>query len=169
MDVRYVGFWARVLASFVDTILLGIIVYPLAYAIYGEEYFDFTNTSMVQGTADLLLQYVFPAIAIVLFWIYRSATPGKLMLKAKIVDADTLEKPETWQWIVRYLGYYVSMFALFIGFIWIAVDSRKQGFHDKLGRTVVIYDDAVEAAGKDETLAPGPTAAPGWEEPRNDS
>lgn len=51
------------------------------------------------------MQYVFPAIVIVVFWVYRSATPGKLMMKARIVDADTLEKPETWQWIVRYLGY----------------------------------------------------------------
>ena len=169
MGVRYVGFWARVLASLADTILLGIVIYPVAYAIYGEAYFDFTNTSMVQGTADLLLQYVFPAIAIVLFWIYRSATPGKLMLKAKIVDADTLEKPETWQWVVRYLGYYVSMLTLFIGFIWVAVDPRKQGFHDKLGRTVVIYDDVASADGDNSPGASEPAAAPGWEEPRNDT
>ncbi len=168
MTVRYVGFWARVLASIVDSVLLGMIVYPLAYAIYGDSYFDINNTQLVQGTADLILQYVFPAIAIVMFWIYRSATPGKLMIKAKIVDADTFEKPETWQWIVRYLGYYISIITLFVGFLWVAFDQRKQGFHDKLGRTVVIYDDAVEPASEPalETPSPGPAEAPGWEEPR---
>ena len=88
------------------------------------------------------------------------------MMKARIVDADTLEKPETWQWIVRYLGYYVSIFTLFIGFIWVAVDPRKQGFHDKLGRTVVIYDDTV--ADEATATTAEPPAAPGWEEPRAD-
>ncbi len=166
MSVRYVGFWVRVLASLVDTILLGIVIYPVAYAIYGAAYFDLAKAGEMKGTADVLLQYLFPAIAIVLFWIYRSATPGKLMLKAQIVDADTLEKPETWQWIVRYLGYYVSIFTLFIGFIWVAVDPRKQGFHDKLGRTVVIYDDTVPDEAM-ATTAESP-AAPGWEEPRAD-
>lgn len=165
MTVRYVGFWARVLASVVDSILLGIIVYPIAFAIYGEEYFDFANAGGLRGTADMLLQYVFPAIAIVLFWIYRSATPGKLMMKAKIVDADTLEKPEVWQWVVRYLGYYVSIFTLFIGFLWVAFDSRKQGFHDKLGRTVVIYDDTPLISHPDE--APSEQPAPSWEEPKD--
>ncbi len=159
MTVRYVGFWARVLAFVVDSLLVAVIVSPVAYAIYGAAYFDFTDTRLVKGRADVLLQYVFPAIAVLLFWIYRSATPGKLILKAKIVDADTLEKPEPWQWVVRYLGYYVSMFTLFIGFAWVAFDMRKQGFHDKLGRTVVIYDD---------TAADDPPAPenPSWEEPR---
>jgi uncharacterized RDD family membrane protein YckC len=149
MSVRYVGFWARVLASVVDSILLGLVVYPLAYAIFGAEYFDISDPG-AGGTADILLQYVLPGIAIIVFWVYRSATPGKMMLKAKIVDADTLEKPETWQWIVRYLGYYVSMFTLFLGFIWVAFDPRKQGFHDKLGRTVVIY----ESTERDESDLP---------------
>lgn len=138
MSVRYVGFWARVLASIVDSILMALIIYPVAYAVYGEAYFDVNNPG-VEGLGDILLQYVLPGIAVVLFWFYRSATPGKIMLNAKIVDADTLGKPETWQWVVRYLGYYVSVFTLFLGFLWVAFDSRKQGFHDKLGRTVVIY------------------------------
>ncbi len=175
MTVRYVGFWVRVLASIVDSILLAMIVYPLAYSIYGEAYFDITDTRLVQGPADLVLQYVFPAIAILVFWMRKSATPGKLMLKAKIVDADTLEKPETWQLIVRYLGYYISILTLFIGFLWVAFDQRKQGFHDKLGRTVVIYDDASsESAFNEENAAPETAAStpesaqpPGWEEPRS--
>lgn len=143
MSVRYVGFWARVLASVVDSILMALAISPIAYAMYGAAYFDIENPRAL-GLGDIVLQYVLPGIAVFLFWIYRSATPGKIMLKAKIVDADTLGKPEPWQWVVRYLGYYVSMFTLFLGFLWVAFDRRKQGFHDKLGRTVVIYDDRYE-------------------------
>ena len=42
------------------------------------------------------------------------------------------------QAIGRYLGYYVSIFGLMIGFAWVAFDPRKQGWHDKLARTLVI-------------------------------
>jgi uncharacterized RDD family membrane protein YckC len=42
---------------------------------------------------------------------------------------------------VRYLGYFVSALPLGLGFFWVAWDKRKQGFHDKLAKTVVIHED----------------------------
>ena len=42
--------------------------------------------------------------------------------------------------IRRVIGYYLSFFALFIGFLWILLDDRRQGWHDKLADTIVIYD-----------------------------
>ena len=79
-------------------------------------------------------------MAIILFWVARSATPGKMLIRARIVDAATGGKPSIGQLIGRYLGYYVSMLPMFLGFVWIAFDQRKQGWHDKLARTVVVYD-----------------------------
>ncbi len=38
----------------------------------------------------------------------------------------------------RYLGYFASTIPLCLGFLWIAFDKRKQGWHDKLAGTVVI-------------------------------
>jgi len=140
MTPRYVGFWARVLATLIDSVLLSIVIYPLAYLVYGASYFEPTD-QLSHGTADTLLQYALPVVVILLFWIYRSATPGKLMLNAKIVDVDTLQQPAKWQLLVRYLGYYVSIFSLGLGFFWVAWDARKQGFHDKLASTAVIYDE----------------------------
>jgi hypothetical protein len=29
-------------------------------------------------------------------------------------------------------AYYVSIIALFFGIIWVGIDAKKQGFHDKL-------------------------------------
>lgn len=135
-DIEYVGFWSRVLASLIDTILLLAIIYPMLYASYGGEYF--TSGGIMAGTADLLLNYVFPAIAVIIFWVWKSATPGKMLIKARIVDADTLGKPSTGKMISRYLGYYVSMLPLFLGIFWVAFDNRKQGWHDKLAGTLVI-------------------------------
>ncbi|HET9865375.1 MAG TPA: RDD family protein, partial [Steroidobacteraceae bacterium] len=96
------------------------------------------SDAMFAGTADVLLNYVLPAIAIILFWIARAATPGKMALSMKIVDADTLGPMSKGQAIGRYLSYYLSMFGLMLGFLWVAFDPRKQGWHDKLAGTVVI-------------------------------
>jgi len=82
------------------------------------------------------------------FWRYRAATPGKIMMDIYIVDADTLRQPTFGRLILRYLGYYVSIFTLFLGFFWIGWDKRKQGFHDKIAKTVVIKkSSAVNTSG----------------------
>lgn len=73
-----------------------------------------------------------------LFWVYRQATPGKMVISARIVDARTGGKPGTGQLIGRYLGYYVSIIPLLLGLVWVAFDARKQGWHDKLAGTVVV-------------------------------
>jgi len=46
--------------------------------------------------------------------------------------------PSLGQAIGRYLAYFVSALVLGLGFIWIAFDTRKQGWHDKLAGTVVV-------------------------------
>ena len=89
---------------------------------------------------DLLLNWIFPALAVIVFWIYRQATPGKMVIGARIVDARTGQPPSTGQLIGRYFGYYVSMIPLCLGLLWVAFDARKQGWHDKLAGTVVIRD-----------------------------
>ena len=139
--VQYAGFWIRTAASLIDTLLLLILIGPILTAVYGADYWlgDLSTT----GAGDLLLNYALPAIAVIVFWIYKSATPGKMILKLRIVDADSGGKPGTGQFIGRYLGYYVSAIPLFLGIIWVGIDQRKQGWHDKLAGTVVIRTDKV--------------------------
>lgn len=135
-DVVYIGFWLRVAASIIDSIIVMAVTWPFLLTIYGKELFD--KTSFIHGPAEFLLSYVLPAIAVILFWIYKSATPGKMAVGAEIVDAKTLGKPSKGQMIGRYFGYYVSILPLMLGIIWVAFDPRKQGWHDKLAGTVVI-------------------------------
>jgi len=149
-QVRYAGFWIRFVAFVIDSVLISMIVGPLLWKIYGSAYFqDYVDLlqgrvdlaadrPMFAGPADMLVSLVLPAIGIVILWIARQATPGKMVLSLRIVDASTHAPLSSAQAIVRYLGYYVSMFGLMLGFLWIALDSRKQGWHDKLARTIVI-------------------------------
>jgi uncharacterized RDD family membrane protein YckC len=133
---EYVGFWARVAASLLDTVLLCVLLYPLLTLIFGRGYW--TDPRLFHGPLDVLLQWVLPAVAVVAFWLARQATPGKMVIRARIVDAETGGPPSRGQAIIRYLGYYVSLLGLGLGFLWVGWDRRKQGWHDKLAGTVVI-------------------------------
>jgi uncharacterized RDD family membrane protein YckC len=133
---EYVGFWSRLGASIIDSIIIIVITLPTLYLIYGGDYFN--SEEFIQGFSDLIISYVFPLVATILFWIYKCATPGKIALSVKIVDAKTGNNPTVRQSTIRYLGYYVSLIPLGLGFLWIAWDAKKQGWHDKMAGTVVI-------------------------------
>ena len=88
---QYVGFWLRVAATLIDTVLLIMVTGPLILAIYDNEYLEISD--QVADYWNLLISYVLPALAIIIFWFYKSATPGKMAVSAKIVDAKTGTPP----------------------------------------------------------------------------
>ncbi len=138
--VTYVGFWRRLLAFVIDDVILLLVLLLVAVPFYGPEYFQLSRQGKTVAF-DAVFQVVLPAIAAILFWRFRGATPGKMLVSAKIVDAKTFGPPSTGQLIGRFFAYLVSILPLFLGFLWIAFDKRKQGFHDKLAGTVVIKDE----------------------------
>ena len=141
-NLEYVGFWKRLVAFLIDVFILTVITVPLLLAIYGRSYFRLAQEGGgIAGVWDFLIQYVLPTIAVIVFWRYRGATPGKMAISAKIVDAKTGGPASTGRLVVRYFAYLVSMLPLFLGFVWIAIDKRKQGFHDKIAGTLVVYDN----------------------------
>lgn len=141
-DLQYAGFWIRVGASLIDTLLVFLLTVPILYLFYGQSYW--LDESMIKGFWDVVISYVFPTAAVITFWVYKSATPGKMATHLTIVDAKTGGKPTTAQFVIRYLGYYVSIIPLFLGLIWVGIDKRKQGFHDKMAGTVVLRSNNVK-------------------------
>lgn len=133
---EYVGFWARVGAAIIDSILMAIVLVPVFRLFYGGV--DYSDLAMLDSPANIMINGVLPAIVVVLFWVWRQATPGKMAIGAKIVDAKTGGTPSTGQFIGRYLSYYLSSIVLLLGFIWVGFDAKKQGWHDKLAGTVVV-------------------------------
>lgn len=135
-QLEYAGFWTRTGAALIDGILILLITVPLLISIYGWEYLE--TEDLVLGPADFLISWVMPAFATVLFWLYKSATPGKMAVTAQVVDAQTGESISVGQAMLRYLGYFIAMLPLGLGIFWVAFDSRKQGWHDKIAGTVVV-------------------------------
>jgi uncharacterized RDD family membrane protein YckC len=93
---------------------------------------------VIAGPADLLISWVAPFVAVIWFWRAKQGTPGKMALSLHVVDATTGRTLSTGQSVGRYFAYLVSIVPLFIGFVWVAFDKRKQGWHDKLVGSVVV-------------------------------
>jgi len=135
-NTEYAGFWIRVVASLIDTILIMLITIPPTIGIYGMEYFE--STQLVVGAWDFWISWVLPAVAVIIFWVCKSATPGKMLTKIKIIDASSGEKLSVGQSIGRYFAYFISIVPLMLGIFWVGIDKKKQGWHDKLANTLVV-------------------------------
>lgn len=137
------GFWQRTGACFLDSFLLYLIMFGLLLAIFGMSGMD--GSPGPWEVVLLVVAYMLPPFLILMFWIKKSRTPGKMAIGATIVDARTGARPSTKQFIIRYLAYGLSTIPCFLGYFWIAFDARKQGWHDKLADTVVIRRKAGSA------------------------
>ena len=144
-EPKYAGFWLRLGASLIDIIVLLAIIAPIEIAFFGREY----PALAMQGktlAVDLWTQLILPLVAMIALWRYRSATPGLMLVSAKIVDAETLAPASVGKLTLRAVVLLVMWLLFFliiplIGILWIAFDKRKQGWHDKVARTVVIRDE----------------------------
>jgi uncharacterized RDD family membrane protein YckC len=136
IDIAYAGFWRRVAAAMIDT---GLFMVLLAI-ILGPAYINaafFSLEGLVENGMSLVVT--------VFLWVKFLGTPGKLLMGCQVVDADSGAALSVRQAVLRYLGYYVSALPLGLGFFWIAWDKRKQGFHDKIANTVVLYNANIQA------------------------
>ena len=123
----YAGFWQRAAALLIDALIAVVVLAPLV-VVLGPGAWDFVLVPAL-------------AVAVIGFWGYCGATPGKIALGVKIVDAASGGPPTLGRLVLRFLAYFVSAFPLYLGFLWAAFDRRKQGWHDKIARTVVINSE----------------------------
>ena len=140
-EQKYVGFWARLGAYFLDYILIlifsavpSLILYFVCVILILPESLSNVLATLAQSVLSLLAQ-----IILLVLWFKKQASIGKMAISAKIVDARTGGVPTKGQLIGRFFAYFLSFLPLGFGFLWIAFDSKKHGWHDKLAGTAVIY------------------------------
>jgi len=129
-NYEYASFIDRSIAAIVD----GIILYVPIIMIETSLIFSTKNIFSV----TLFFEIILPFIISIIFWTSKGATPGKMIMNMYIVDRKSGEKIETSQAIIRYIGYFPSMLIFGLGLIWVAIDEKNQGWHDKIADTIVI-------------------------------
>jgi uncharacterized RDD family membrane protein YckC len=127
------GFWPRVMASIIDNIVLSVVLIPLAFPVMAV----LRDSEQAELIWNLIASLV-SAAAIIALWTTVGSTPGKMVLKAKVLDARTLKPPGLGKSIGRYFGYILSALPLGLGFLWVAWEPRKRAWHDMLAGTLVL-------------------------------
>jgi uncharacterized RDD family membrane protein YckC len=150
-QARYGGFWIRFVAVFIDGIIvsipgiiLGVIVGAMAgIAIGVSGNSSSSNTANAAFTGVQLLVELISFVITVGYFIYfwgRGQTLAMRLFHLRVADANTGLPIGYGRAALRYVGYILSIIVCYIGLIWAAFDSRKQGWHDKIASTVVLQE-----------------------------
>jgi uncharacterized RDD family membrane protein YckC len=111
------GFWIRMAALLLDVLLVGFVM-TLLHPF---------------GNFHIMVLAIYGAV----MWKLRGTTVGGIVCDLHVVRLDG--RPLDWETaIVRALGCFLSLFVVFLGFIWIAFDANNQAWHDKIAGTVVV-------------------------------
>lgn len=125
---------SRFLAYLIDVgvIIAAAIVVSILAAILGAIHLGFL------GGLLLFLLWVAVLCYTPYFWATQNGqTLGKKAMHIRVVRVDG--QPLTiGTAIVRYIGYWISSFVFYLGYLWILWDPQKQGWHDKIANTFVV-------------------------------
>lgn len=133
--LEYAGFWIRVGAGLIDMAILLAVIYFVYYLL---NLWTASSLNLHVMAPALGIVFICFAVAYVLFfWTWRGATLGKMIMGIKIIRTDSSPLTLTHA-VIRFFSAILSGLILFIGFIMIAFDERKQGLHDKIADTYVV-------------------------------
>jgi uncharacterized RDD family membrane protein YckC len=134
---RYGGFWVRFLALLIDGIALGILTTVIS-PLFGPSVTTTPTGQMEFNAAANAFSTLLGLVYFIGFWTWRGQTVGMMPFKLQVVRAEDGAKIDWVRGLLRYVGLIISVIPLFVGLIWAAFDSRKQGWHDKIAGTLVI-------------------------------
>lgn len=134
------------MAFLIDMVILYFIFLVLFFiefmALHTGSVSRFPRVSLTEMMENFVMPYYIVTLLVyMLYFTYfhgiTGQTPGKMILGLMVVQT-TGEKMTLGIAFLRWVGYILSSLFLYLGFIWIAFDGKKQGWHDKIAGTVVI-------------------------------
>jgi uncharacterized RDD family membrane protein YckC len=150
---QYAGFASRFIAYIVDLLVIvgaitvvGIVVSLLLNFFHLNQLID--NLLASDSTPGDILRVItflssvgFISFSYFVFvWSFTAGqSVGKALVGVRIVPTDG-SRITVWRAIVRYFAFILSALVLFLGLLWVLVSDRRQGWHDKIASTYVIYD-----------------------------
>jgi len=139
------GFFLRLVAYLIDCAIL----YSITLTVVLAGFLVMRSAALQGAAADtmtllrfLLTPYMIASTVIESFYFtYCHAVTGQTIgkwicgLKVVSVDGAVIGFRRAF---IRWLGYLISRFFLYAGFLWIAFSREKQGWHDKMAGSYVI-------------------------------
>jgi len=148
-DKRSGGFWRRLFAYFIDRFILylvSVVLFLVGLSALEVEAGAverlLLSGRLPEGAGSFTLVYILAVIftdMAYFTWFHGAGgrTPGKMLFGLRVVQASG--EPATFGVaFLRWVGYLISGLFFCLGFLWIAFDGRKQGWHDKIAATIVV-------------------------------
>jgi uncharacterized RDD family membrane protein YckC len=140
VDFLIVVITAIVVVSFAEALLNLFTVNGIVQQVTGQPQAAYGPVRMVINIAVVAFAPIFAIAYPIGFWAIFGATPGMMLMGIYLRRVDG-RRVSFWRAIVRWIGSILSAITLFLGFAWIAVDARRQGWNDKLADTLVVFID----------------------------
>jgi uncharacterized RDD family membrane protein YckC len=148
---KFAGFWRRLGAYTVDCAIIFfifIILASIASLAFFSGAISGNSKNFIAGLADparfssiMILIWIFYIFFNISYFTYfhgtTGRTPGKMLFGLQVISTEGASISFGIAFL-RAVGYLVSGALFNLGFIWVAFDKRKQGWHDKIAGTVVI-------------------------------
>ncbi len=129
MVLDLAGAGSRLISYLVDGIILGVIGWILNYA-----------SSGVGGTVGSIILFLSGLVSLAYFTYFfgNGQTLGMKAMNIKLIGTDGTYPIGYAKGFLRWIGMIISTFVILLGFVWILIDKKKQGWHDKIAGTYVV-------------------------------
>ena len=126
----------RAAAFGIDELLLSVIMIVILWesmskATTLEEMISLTNSFLLEFMAIKIVYHTF-------FTMQYGASIGKIVMKIRIIDVNTLSNPGFLSAFNRSVFRVVSEILFYLGFVWAMLDPYRRSWHDRTGRTLVV-------------------------------
>lgn len=145
---RYAGFVSRAFAFVIDIFIILLInalihfTLRVLFGFFGLDNLkivaDFSASRLADGLA-LVFPFILQAVYFVGAWSTFGRTLGMSLIGIRVEETTHPEDVTFSRAFLRFIGLYVSLIPLGLGYWWVLIDKKHQGWHDKLGNTVVVY------------------------------
>lgn len=126
----------RAMAFFIDDMLLSLL---LIIALWDSFSKALTVEDMINITNNFIFEYMMMKIIYQAFFVMKyGASIGKIIMKIRVIEVDTLQTPSVISALNRAIFRVISEMMFYLGFLWGLLNPQRQTWHDKTARTLVI-------------------------------
>ena len=140
-NLKVASFQKRVFAYLIDDVLISLLFFVMFFSSFYQVAGDREALIGVIGANFLYLALLRVAYQS-LFTYFYGASIGKILLKIRIVEIDTLDNPNWLNAIVRSFFRELGQSLFYITFFFALNDTFVRTLHDRIVKTIVIVQDS---------------------------
>ncbi|KQC14550.1 MAG: hypothetical protein APR56_03520 [Methanosaeta sp. SDB] len=121
---------SRLISYIIDSIIVGVIGGILSNL-------SMRDVGGMLGGILIVLGLLVP-LAYFTYFFGNGQTPGMKAMKIKLIGTDGTYPIGYGKGFLRWIGMIISAAVILLGYVWILIDKKKQGWHDKIAGTYVV-------------------------------